>query len=763
MAESNNLPTKRHDLLVCLAPQLSRFSRSAPRCALVASLMLTLLLAGPARAEVGNGISGLFTVDTRYGFSLGAGISGFFSVDTRHSGWSGEGMSGFFTVDTRGAASGTAIIAGRVTASGGAGLSGATVSALVNSIAWAHVVTDSGGYFTLASLPAATYELRVRQSGYLSGVRYGLALAQGQGVWQDFALAVMPAPPVIVPTNRPPDLPATLATSQLKRFVSPNWVIVTSASDIDRTKPTVVLTHGWNSSSDYWPSNTAASMLAGGVTDANLLAWDWRTNAGTGLLLSLAFSHTPSEGRALAQTLTNVLGMNYQQGVHFIGHSLGTLVNATAANYLHTRTSGAFDYRRTQMTLLDNAEASNVEGRLLPVGYSVAGFESLLGLGEAPPVGWVSPLPEQRAWADNYISFVGWYHPSVVNASLLKGLAYSAQLNPKGWVSEAHGYACVWYAATAGNPSLSQQLGHRYSFERLGAAAQFPSPSPYPAGTLFTQVAADDYKLVTVQDAPGYIAEQAAEFAKSKLLDGLNWVVGTGQKVGSAMVEVAESSVGVLEDFTYWIIPMPISSLQAVLRSTGAGKANLTGGLALNERQSKSLDASDYTNSPSAVWLPVEVPTNAALFSFDFTFTGDAGQDLLSASLNGTNVFALEAQDMPAGQVLNSGPIDVSAFAGKTVELFFGLLGGTSTNATLAIAAMRFYQIDPPLLTAEKAGTNIIISWSAMTTGYTLEGSLSLSSPSWSAITNVPTLSGMRQCVTNSPSSQMQFFRLKKN
>lgn len=737
------------------------------RCRLTVLLLLAALLTGPAQAEVGLGVSGLFTVDTRYGFSLGSGVSGFFAVDTRHSGWSGDGFSTLFTVDTRGATSGTAVIAGRVTGSGGAGLSGATVSALVGSVVRAQAAADSGGYFTLVSLPAGTYELRVAGSGYLSGVRYGLVLADGQGVWQDFALAAMPAPPVVVATNRQPEQPAILATSQLKRFVSPNWVPVTSASDIDRAKPTVVITHGWNSSSEYWPSNTALSLIAGGVSGANLLAWDWRTNAGTDFSLAglkRAFDPTPREGRLLAQALTNVLGLSYQQGIHFIGHSLGTLVNAAAANYLHNQTGGAFDYRRTQMTLLDNAELANVAGRLLLVGYKQPGFESLLGLDEAPPLGWVSPLPEQRAWADNYISLVGCYHLSVVNARLLKGLAYARLDSLTKWLSDTHGYACAWYADTARNPNLSQQLGNRYSFERLGTGAQFPSPSPYPAGTLFEQIAADDYTLITIQDVPGYIAGQAVEFAKSKLLDGLDWVEGVGQKVGDAVVNVVESGVDVLEEATSAVVSQPISSLQAVLRSAGWGQPKLPGGgLALGEGQIRPHDAKDYTNSPSAVWLPVAVPTNAALFSFDFTFTGDAGQDLLSASLSGTNVFALEAQDMPAGQVLNSGPIDVTAFAGKTVELFFGLLGGTSTNATLSIAAMRFYQINPPLLTAEKAGTNVILSWSALTAGYQLEASSSLASPSWSAITNVPTLSGMRQCVTNSLTGQSQFYRLKRN
>ena len=55
-------------------------------------LLLAAFLAGPVRAEVGSGVSGLFTVDTRYGFSLGSGVSGFFTVDTRHSGMVGRGL-----------------------------------------------------------------------------------------------------------------------------------------------------------------------------------------------------------------------------------------------------------------------------------------------------------------------------------------------------------------------------------------------------------------------------------------------------------------------------------------------------------------------------------------------------------------------------------------------------------------------------------------------------------------------------------------------
>jgi hypothetical protein len=75
----------------------------------------------------------------------------------------------------------------------------------------------------------------------------------------------------------------------------------------------------------------------------------------------------------------------------------------------------------------------------------------------------------------------------------------------------------------------------------------------------------------------------------------------------------------------------------------------------------------------------------------------------------------------------------------------------------------RSYQIDPPILTAEGPGTGLILSWYSTTIGYQLEVSSSLSSPSWSVVTNVPTLSGMRRSVAPSFTSQSQFYRLKRD
>src|ERR1035441_11018286 len=64
---------------------------------------------------------------------------------------------------------------------------------------------------------------------------------------------------------------------------------------------------------------------------------------------------TQGQGVFLGKNLITALGSNYSQRIHFIGHSLGTLVNAAAANYVHTN---GFSWSNTQMTLCDEAEVA---------------------------------------------------------------------------------------------------------------------------------------------------------------------------------------------------------------------------------------------------------------------------------------------------------------------------------------------------------------------------------------------------------------------
>ena len=92
------------------------------------------------------------------------------------------------------------------------------------------------------------------------------------------------------------------------------------------------------------------------------------------------------------------------------------------------------------------------------------------------------------------------------------------------------------------------------------------------------------------------------------------------------------------------------------------------------------------------------------------------------------------------------GLIDVSAWAGTTDELFFGFLGGTSSNATPVIENIRFYSVEAPRLEIVQGGSTALLNWSSTAGGYIVETTPTLSSPAWEALTNAPTISGDQLC-----------------
>jgi hypothetical protein len=126
--------------------------------------------------------------------------------------------------------------------------------------------------------------------------------------------------------------------------------------------------------------------------------------------------------------------------------------------------------------------------------------------------------------------------------------------------------------------------------------------------------------------------------------------------------------------------------------------------------------------------------------AFDFAVTGDPQDDRIACAINDQNVFTLPAKFAPDGQPVSTDMIDVSAYAGQSVELFFGLTGGTSTNCEVAIDGVRFITIPPPRVALGVVGTNVAIKWPAAATGWVLETSVSLLPGSWQA---VPTDTGV--------------------
>jgi hypothetical protein len=89
------------------------------------------------------------------------------------------------------------------------------------------------------------------------------------------------------------------------------------------------------------------------------------------------------------------------------------------------------------------------------------------------------------------------------------------------------------------------------------------------------------------------------------------------------------------------------------------------------------------------------------------------------------------------------------------------LSGGSCTNYTMQLSGL---PCGAPMLIAQPAGGPAVhLFWSTAAGGYVLEGTPTLTSPSWSAITNQPIVSGGAYNVTNSTLVPVdRFYRLHK-
>ncbi len=737
------------------------------------ALLLVWLMAAVSHAEVGTGLSPLFNVYTRWGGGTGSGVSGFFRVDTRFSGSTGEGNSGWFTVDTRATAGVMASLSGRVTDVTGAPLAGASVLALQDTVA-VTARADATGHYALPALEPGTWEIWVSLSGYRTWVQPGVTLAPGQALALDFALAPVLTLPPATPVDRP--VPAsqqtTIVTPSTDALMVFNGTAFASGGPVDRTLPTVIFTHGWNAGPNDpggWPLTMAAQMTSAGVK-ANLLAWDWHQDAATPEPVS-AMSRTRLQGQALGQALAATLDNPYAGTLHFIGHSLGTLVNAVAANYLHETVQPNFPFDHTQMTLLDDAGAATTAGQVITFNYSVSGMPGSIA-SQVVQAGYVSPVPDDFAWMDNYISLVGAYHPEAVNVYLPKSPFLAA-------APTIHAYACTWYSDSISTAGTQALMGERYGFERTGWPGQFPTPVPFPRGTSLSQDPNSGNELDLVRlgsDAERQLVErQIRSYIPSATVlwgvdTGVDWAGAQLQQAGNAVTTWAESvfhstpaATPTPPDFS--LTPgaatgafLPVSpqfdlsvagSTPPLRAADGAGHAPKDGGV---------------TNGPPCVWLTLSLPSGARGMSFDFTLTGgDTNDDYLAFGINGTNQFALETRFMAPGRPTSSGWIDVSAYAGRLVEFFFGLLGGTSTNVAVTVDGLRFYQVEAPSLEVQTSGDSVVITWPLSAGGYLLETSDNLAAmTSWVTVTNPPAIAGFQNAVTIDVSAGSRFFRLRK-
>src|SRR5665213_1138284 len=671
-----------------------------------------------------------------------------------------------------GNSSGPLVLHGRVTGANGTPISGATVAAMIYLSPVAQAATDANGNYQMPSLSAGAYDLSAWDATHQTSMR-GLTF-NANTVELDFQLDLLPPTPAMQQVNRSATFqfpPIGSLGEMLEIFNGSQFVAIDPTHMPSPNLMTILMTHGWNSDPTAWAQNMASNMIVEGVS-ANLLAFDWRYAAASPYPPE---EDTPAEDVFLGQSLQTELGANYSQPIHFIGHSLGTIVNASAANYLHgdqTAQQGAsptpWKTIPIQVTLLDEAEAASLVGGIEAYFDGLTVFLINAGVPLASPPsgasqGWKSPIPIHSTWADNYISKFGFYHSDAVNVELDK-----ATFLISGAAAQ-HAYSYQWYGMTVTNPA-DCILGFQRSYEARAAnlsAFDFPpSASDFPAGVLYVQslVASDQLALTyqpTVSQTIGSLAsdvvqgvttaaqtvgnvtttiESTAQNAAQLVAQGFDYVSGVASQDGQAVVNFFDTSVLHL---TLTTTPPTTSNLQVqngLVRPMGTPHDNTA------------------SNTPPMIWLPVQIPANASAMAFDFTVSGDPMDDWLVCGIETNNLFSLEAKYIPTNQISASRLIDMTAWSGTTNELFFGFMGGTSTNATLQIDNIRFYSLQAPSLQAQFSGGNLIITWPLSAQNFTLQTTTNLADPnSWTTLTNNPAIVNLQNAVTNPVSGGAQF------
>lgn len=675
---------------------------------------------------------------------------------------------------------GSLVLQGRVSDANGAPLAGAGVAAMAGPTTVAQTTSGADGHYQLPPLSAGVYTLLVAKSGYASLAR--AVTLNAATVNQDFQIAALPAPPSVQPVTRQPDLSYTIGPmgSALRVFDGTQFVPIVAGVNVPPLeRMTIVLTHGWNSSPSAWAQNMAAQLRSHGVTPAiaNIVCWDWHT-AAVGPLPPE--ERTPSQGVALGQALLGVFGASYAQKTHFCGHSLGALVNAAAANYLHgDRTATVrqevsptpWPAANTHMTLFDQAELASVAGVSVLFDGLTANLKDPLSVAEFvlnTLQDWKPSMPVRSGWADNYISLFGFYQPNALNVALQKAVGY-AGIN-------AHSYPMTWYSLSIASPS-TPPLGFRRSFEYASVSGQpssFPPPeSDFPLGDAYHQTPLASDQLELEQLPPANVFQVIVPLFGNGADAIVQVVLGTAQTVGDVTTQVSDTAQAAGQWISSGInyagnVAVQGGQTLVSIYDSAVLRLNLTttqspGQLFQAQRDGPVADGADGDSAGTTpmIWLPLQIPTNARAMAFDFTLSGDPVDDTLVCGVGTNNLFSLEAKYIPTNTVSASRLLDVAAWAGKTNELFFGFMGGTSTNATLSIDNIRFYSLEQPHLEIARSGNATLLSWPSTAGGYIVETTPSLTSPSWESVSNAPAISADRYVLTNSWSESARFFRLR--
>lgn len=714
---------------------------------------------------------------------------------------------------------------GTVRTPAGAAVAGASVTLKRSGTLFWQGVSDANGTFVTPGLGVANYSVTVTKDGYET--LFDNALRQTTGLQSlDLRIHPLPTPPASTDVNReatqsekqklvptlPGDMPGLLI------FNGSVFVEVSGEHPMRSDRMTVVLTHGMGSSPTEWAAALAHLIHNNHVLGAeapNIVAWDWHFPAAINLSNRIIpIDNAARQGPVLGQELLTRLGSGYSQRVHFIGHSLGTIVNRYACDFLHGQMPRAgsnpashWNTALTQphITLLDEAEVASVAGSNVitsaRLGAKLAGWKGAVAAGVvAAYADWKSPVPSSGRWIDNYISLVGVQREEAVNICLLAPTVGYNMSDPIGSVLFAHSYAHLFYRSTAHSviSGVPPAVGYARSYEKALVFPPFgtgltagslwyenlstndpldlvlqPNPQPFEANAAIAPA-------MMIQTAPSAVYA-AGNATLGGYMSAIRWAGDKGgaviyktqqvgvtvkQKVGNFWDALSDGAANALNSVSAdsqlaGSFIAPVFSISLSNQSAPAPSPSIA---AIKGLTVMNAPADAGTPGEPSSWLTVTVPEDAGMMAFDFKVTGEPEDDEIVCAINGQNIFALPGMFVTDGVTMSTDMMDVSAYAGQQIEVFFGLAGGTSTDCVLEVDGIRFVTVPIPKLALEDLGPNVRLDWPVAASGWVLETSENLAPSSWQPVT------GLDQAVAHdgvaslvqAKASTTRFYRLRR-
>ncbi len=427
-----------------------------------------------------------------------------------------------------------------------------------------------------------------------------------------------------VPTARRPMISPPSTAGQLLVFdrTTQSW---SQSALPQQNQDTIVITAGWNllgnSGPDTWPLAVAKD-IAQADAATNIVTWDWHSDAA----LAYAGMLTQAEGTGLSLSLQSELP-NYSGRFHFIGHSLGSLVNRQAIDGLATTGIKAGNIKDT---ILDAPEHIPFTG-ILPPGLASTNS---------------NPIPTSGSYTiDNFITSFGGLHSEAENVFLQQGLA-------TGLIG-GHSYAEQWYDTSITNPGVSVA-----GFGTTPNKSTFYLQSPNVLSPL-------NVDLSNIASLAALLkARDGKENLGKALLLSIDAVHAAIQIVGDVVANIVQKSEPPTDAGTSTKLMTP----QLVLTGHAGSYAWLP--ITIPADAQCLAFNTDFVNVPAGDSLVVGIGNNM-LYSLDGAYASDG----VSSSVSGIDISQYAGNDVdlfiglfPGGLPPNSISADVSGVESVTVD-----------------------------------------------------------------------------------------------